>query len=681
MALKVHSNLFFRLFASLQKTATMFLIAVLIAAVAAASQPDALTTITRNGRQAEIRFFSQLSAVSNVLIQNQPYGGTVLARVVVGSTVLDGPTTIAPGSEDRTYKRVDTGSTGAASVVLEVQGTGVSPNPVVTISCPGITNGDRATYVITQTVSPPQLLTGGCTVTSGVLTGSDTCRTNTVVSQGSVNVLCNILIVDKLSEARSCNDVPVRFYTKTGTCPVTVQLSLTGKKTATEETILSVAVPTTFGTSTPLKLNRKTAVQIKTVPLFAAGTSARFIDAFVSATGDLTVDTPLETAFLNVANLAYRSTTPVGSLIPQKDNTFTIVITRDSATLTTASVVHFQQGLQSSSTLGWIEVPAGSTYTLHVFDDSVTSFDLVFGNNVAMPAIVAQSAILSGSSPALAANEMRIFRIDTNAVTTVPLSSGSSLNVLDSTKFIIWNHIGVPAKFASLSEDCCNFLDNNGVFTGNSPAGDGSVILPIARDETKLTNFQVFGGSADCKSLGSPLISTAVNLVDQTSDDQCARQGLFLAGRPVSITSASCTSSSVVGVVPMQTCTGPVTSTSTKLVSNDGQPDDINSVPVVVSIAPVRFCDCQPAPTGCPAIVDLECDEQKQVDLIAAAIASSGSSINVNTNNRATTLLNAVKGIANDIDDVADDIDDVADELEDVADDIEDVADDVGDLL
>jgi hypothetical protein len=653
-------------------------VALLIAAVA--SQPSDIATISRAGRQAEIRFISQLSNLgADFLIQNQPYGGVVVANVKVGATILD-TTTVSANSEQRTYKIVDTGASGQATVELTVSGTGVSPFSPVTVQCStGIVQGERVTFVLTQTVTPLSLVTGGCQVTTPSGAVSGTCVTTTTNTKGSVNVLCNG-IAEKLSDARSCTQVPVRFYSKTAACPVTIQLSLTGKKTATQETTLLVPVPATFGTNV-LQLDRSVALDIKGVPLFAAGTPARFISAFISEAGVLTVDPPLETAFLNVVNLAYRSTTPAGSSVAQRDNTFTIVITRGPS-LVAQAVVHFQQSVAAQTAMGWIEVPAGSPYTLHVFDDSVTSFDQVFGNTALSITAISPITGLTGSTPSdLTANEMRIFRIQDTQVTNVPLGPSTKI---DSTKFVVWNHLPVAVKLASPTADCCNFLDDTRSGNPNTLAQGGGVILPAPRDQTALTAFNVFSSSSTCQALGSPVISTSIALTDVAAASECAVQGLFIVGRQsVAFSTVSCATSSVQGVVGSQTCSNPTTSSSTRIVSLLGAPDDINEASAVVTIPAIRFCNCNVLEVPCSAEGDkvLDCKQQKQVDLLTAAIASSGSSINVNTNNRATAVLNAVKGVANDIDDVADDIDDVADELEDVADDIEDVADDVEDLL
>jgi hypothetical protein len=636
----------------------LFVSFIAAALAATATQPSQSLSTNRNGRQGTVRFAGfATQAGSNVVFGNQFYNTQSLtATWKVGSTVVD-TTTISQGAGFLSYEDIDTGNNGQATLTLTVQTA--SPQTINSGSCSGITlsQSDRETIVITSSATSPTFNSGTCSAgTSGVCTGS------TLQSNGTASFQCSV-IRDQLSDPRSCTTVPVRVYSNNPTCPVFLELEdlETGTGDEARETFLTgLTVPTNFGTdagNNPLNLDRDTNYAINDGQIFTPGTTARFLDLFISSSGVATPDAdPFETAFLNVANLAYRATAGV------KDNSFVLVITQGTNNNVVlpqsefVNVVHFVASPQNvgQALASWVEVEADSQYTLRVYDNSVTQTN-IFGTDPTGTGGTSPAALAVGTTQQLLVNDMRIFRITNDAdtstlvVNNVPLSTSTSPLVPDGkTKFIIWNNVvSKSLQLAAPDSECCHFLSDEGegvggqVFThsttGNPTIGDANTLSPAPLDGT--STFSVFGSSASCPNIGTSVTPSAtVSLTDLTSAGECSVDGVFLYARTNQVTTNSC-----IGPTPVGTsCTGSSTFnsvTSDVIVSMKGQPNDLNTVASVdfsVSIT-VPLCDCFVEPST-PSCDVCERDEFDAVNAnvnaalaaLSSAISSSESTINSN---------------------------------------------------
>jgi len=603
----------------------MIALCVLLFAAAAfaagVSQPTpALSVLTRDGRQAEIRFINKITNPGpNVNINGQ--AGNAFTSQAADVKVLLGtnPTalttfSVAQDTTQTSYTEIDTGNSGSATVTV----TFATSTPV-TITCPNAQKNDRTTYIVQQSsFTAPTSITNSGTCSAG----GASCTQVTGTNAGSISFQCTILYTDSLTTGRSCSDVPVRFFNSFTGCPLLFETAESGSgATATKTFLINRPVPTTFAQVE--QFDRKVQLQINDVDLFTPTTTARFIDATISSGGALTT-TSYSTAFINVANLAYRETTGA------RDNTFTIVVSQSSSISALSKVVHFQTNVNVGSFSGWIEVPTGSAYSVHVFDDSVINKVAVFGDNsIAVPTAPTASALASGTTPTLNVNDVRVVRITNDATTatlvvnSVPLNTASV--AFDATRHVIWNNIvSKSAKLAAPDAQCCNFVTDAGetddVFTHNL-VGDANTLSPAATSGSFSVN--VYSSSATCTNLGSPIVPATVQLTDSTGSSQCADEGVFVFGRAVTFTTPTCTATpNGMGGCNAASLSNPSTEV---IASMTGVPTDQSPAGTIFIATTVPFCDCTPPPTACTP--SLSCEEQAQVDLITAAITSSASSV------------------------------------------------------
>jgi hypothetical protein len=679
-------------------------------AMAGLSQPTPdLSVQTRDGRQAEIRFINNIknpganvniNGVSGNLFSTQ--GADVSVKLGANPTAV---TTFSVPQEtfQTTYQEIDTGNAGSASVSV----TFATATPV-TIQCPNAQKNDRTTYILAQqSFTAPSSTTSSGTCSAGMAP----CTTVTGTVPGSISFSCQVLYSDSLaSKGRSCSNVPVRFFNQKDGCPVLFETAETG----TTKTFLLRSVPTTFAVQEDF--DRKVSLQINDVNLFAVPTTARFVDASISSSGTLTTST-YSTGFLNVVNLAYREN-PAGT----QDNTFNIVVSQaNTISGQLSKVVHFQQSLSPASFAGWIEVPVGD-YFVHVFDNGDSETAIFGDNSLSSPtAPTAASLAVSAVAVGIAANDVKIVRI-TNSNSNAPLLANSlqvnavvlnnnpnGLNQPDTTRHVIWNNVlGRSLKLANPDSDCCNYLedfdDGDATFANPGSNFDTNTIVP----GTITGSFKVFDSSSVCTALGSPLVSDEVTLVDTTSSGQCADQGIFVFGRPVSVTSQVCTSTSTGST----TCSAGVSSTVTSSViaSTLGAPGDTNPTGSIDVSAIVNFCDCAVPTPDCDPVLSCEeiREQQAQIAQVSTLIAASTAAIssavsasqtslsatlanvstvladtNADVGNTNSTLLAAItarsNGLASDIASFRSRVDrkfgGLEDDVEDLADDIESVAD------
>jgi hypothetical protein len=679
-------------------------------AMAGLSQPTPdLSVQLRDGRQAEIRFINNIKNPGANVNINGVIGNPFSTQGADVSVKLSAnPTAVAAFSVPQdtfqtAYQEIDTGNAGSATVSV----TFATTTPV-TIPCPNAQKNDRTTYILAQqsfTAPSSTTSSGTCSV------GMAPCTTVTGTVPGSISFSCQILYVDSLAtKSRSCSNVPVRFFNQKDGCPVLFETAETG----TTKTFLLRSVPTTFAVQEDF--DRKVSLQINDVNLFAAPASARFVDATISPSGTLTTSS-YSTGFLNIVNLAYREN-PAGT----QDNTFNIVVSQaNTISGQLSKVVHFQQSLSPASFAGWIEVPVGS-YFVHVFDNGDSETAIFGDNSLSSPtAPSAASLAVSAVAVAIAVNDVKIVRI-TNSNSNAPLLANSlevnavvlnnnpeGLNTPDTTRHVIWNNVlGRSLKLAKPDDDCCNYLEDfddfETIFQNPGSSFDTNTIVP----GTITGSFKVFDQSSVCTSLGSPLVSDEVTLADTTSSGQCADQGIFVFGRPVSVTSQVCTSTSMGST----TCSAGVSSTvtSTVIASTLGAPTDTNPTGSIDVSATVNFCDCAVVTPACTA---LTCEEertlQQQVASVASLISASTSAVtaavtasqnalgavladtNADVGNTNSTLLAAINTrtssiptIVSDISAVRSDIRRLRNEVgdvEDAVDDVEDAVDDVQDAV
>jgi hypothetical protein len=653
------------------------LVTAVLAAVA--TQPASGLATSRFGRQASVRFAGLATAVGgNVQFQGQLYNNQpIVATWKVGTTIVK-TTTINQNDGFKSFEQLDTGNSGQATLTLTVQTA--TPQVISSGSCSGISlaQSDRETIVLTSSATAPTFGPSG-TCSAGT---SGTCTGSTLQSSGQVSFSCSV-IRDQLSSARSCSTVPVRVYSNNPACPVLLELAdlATGMGVDQRETFLTqFTVPTNFGTdasNNPMNLDRDTSFEINDTPIFAKGTTARFLDLFIDGNGAATADSnPFNTAFLNVANLAYRATAGT------RDNSFVLVITQGTDTNVVlpqsefVNVVDFVANpLNVGSALpGWVEVPAGFQYTLRVYDNSVTQQN-IFGTDPNGTGGTSPAALAVGTTASLDVNNMRIFRITNDATTNtlivnnVPLSTTTDLVPEDTTKFIIWNNVvSQSLQLAAPLNDCCNFLSDDGegvsgqVFTHNT-AGDPNALSPAPRDGS--STFQVFGAGASCPNIGVSVTPAAtVALDDNTIAGQCSVNGLFLYARTQQVTTNSCIGPTPVGT----TCTNPssfTTTTSDVIVSMKGNPTDTNQVitqDFVVTIS-VPLCDCFVEETVCTDVLGCEFQAafdgvnsdltvvRDQVNSLVGVVASVQSQVAgvdthvLNTNSTLHTVGNSNTGV------------------------------------
>ena len=110
-----------------------------------------------------------------------------------------------------------------------------------------------------------------------------------------------------------------------------------------------------------------------------------------------------------------------------------------------------------------------------------------------------------------------------------------------------------------------------------------------------------------------------------------------------------------------------------------GVPTDTTPASVVaVNInLPLWNCLVVSTPAPCP---DLSCQEQKQVDLLTAAIAAGTSAVNGQIASQTTTISGQIAPVARSVRDTLRLVKNVGNDVDDLADDIGDLADDVADL-
>jgi hypothetical protein len=722
------------------------MIAVVVLFVAAASaaitQPSPSLLTQRGGRAAEVRLVNQLTNPgANFNLLGQPFTGQgAKLETKIGSNAAVQATLSAAQGVTIGYTSIDTGNGGTASFTVVVETT--TP---VTLSCTAssISAGTRATVVLRETGrSAPSFPTSTATCPSGQ---SGTCTGSTPTSSGTVNVACEVF-VESLAASRDCKTVPVRFYNVPTDCNVPLlEVAKINPGATTEETTFLTGFTLPASPNSPLSLPRQREIKIKGSPLFAAQTKARFIDAFINPTTGALVGTPtvLNTAFLNVANLAHR----VDSVNPNNAvNQFVFVIVKGSVTeLNNANlkdVVHFQQQILPGFALtNWVEVEAvittGSQYSLLVYPQGTTDLS-IFGNiGATTPVPVPSVTPLATATATVQPNDVRVFRIangpDTTTVTanSVPFSTDSApFNepvLADNTRFFVWNNLvhnnispfSSGQSLAAPLGDCCNVLADGDTTASvnfqHNIAGGPNTLSPVVRNGNANNVFKVFNDATGkaCFDIGAPITLGTVTLNDQTSSSsECAVQGGFLFGRVVNVQSTACVSTSTgtlsgsTVTCPSVTATGsPVPPTPT-IVGLNGGASDTSATSTVSLFLNVPLCDCDVPAPSCPAV---GCDEQRvqlaQVAAIASLISSSTSAVtaavtasqnalgavladtNADVGNTNSTLLAAINTrtssiptISSDVTAIRSDIRRLRNEVGDVEDAVEDVEDAVDDV-
>jgi len=389
---------------------------------------------------------------------------------------------------------------------------------------------------------------------------------------------------------------------------------------------------------------------------------ARFTD--VIATDSLITVTQQNTAFINVLNGAFRTTSN------NINNTFTIVVSQSANSADGSKAVHIQTFSPHSAT-NWIEVNADEQYFVHVFD-STTSETLIFDT---LPPAAPLASSVAGVT--LTSNAMRIFRVGSSAtdgnanpqVTSVPLN-GNDVQVGD-TKFIIWNILfNRPVQLASPTATCCDIL------TTTPLAFNGGAVT--TRRSTSSAPFEVYdasSGAFDCRTLpSSPITNQGLTLTKQFAAPLCEVQGINLAGRFDSTnTSAVCSAGG-----------GPCFQSGSGLfqVSSTSDIDGFFSFPM-----PVRMCKCDPIEIVCPNVTCLS-DELNSIKTGIAtsqsALTSAGNTNTADLRTRIATVQSSVNGLSsstsNDADDILGEVGAVRSDVKKIRKDISSLEDDIKSL-
>jgi hypothetical protein len=591
-------------------------LALASAAQAALPQPE-ITTITRNGRQGELRIINRAVVAPTAWFFSQNGNSSLLfsnAAVKATGTIGSAPAaaigaSVAAGTASD-FVKVDTGAGGSLNVVI------VSPlNESLPICQFTVADGARTTVVVrtTLTAGTPTTRTGTCNITGGNPEISS-CSQVSVANDAKVTFTCTTLS-DTLSTARSCSDHRVRFYNFLTESCTNKRLKRTDVTVpAGTSLFLDAALPTgDTSANNAVLFNRQQAFSVDTTPL-ALDSEGRFTDVIL--TGASSVDTKtFKTGFLNMVNVAFRLTGTAPS--QNLNNTFTVVIVEGN-TLSAVNTVHIDESLTANEAAGWIEVRSGVKYTAFVFPASTTELQIFGDNSLAMPTAATASPLKSFElTNELLTNEMRIFRITSSTASVAgsgnaePDASSVPLNgtVAAGTKFVTWNQLfDRSIRLLTTNDTACRAdtasINHNGVF--------------VFTTTTTVGPFPVHSGDAKCSAL-SPLTGATISF-SNSGAAACKVQGSFVVGRTVTRNvTQTC-------IEPSTTCNAGVTGLSKITSSGDSEGFDL----VVIPAVPMCSCAAVPAAPVCEDV----CEADKFADVLSsvaatrAAVISAGATTN-----------------------------------------------------
>jgi len=594
---------------------TFAVLALASVALAQNTQPT-ISTITRNGRQGELRIINRAEAASTAWFFSQNGNSSLLftnAAVKAVASIGAAPSTTVGGTvaggSATDFVKVDTGAAGSLNVVI------VSPlNDTLPICQFTVADGSRTTVVVrtTLTAGTPTTRTGTCTIAGGSPETSS-CSQVTVANDAKITFTC-ATIADTLATSRNCNDQPVRFYNfLTETC-TNKRLKRTDVTVPTGTSLfLDAALPTGVNSAnTAVQFNRNQAFSVDTTPL-ALDSQSRFTDIVLTGTSSVDKKT-FATGFLNLVNVAFRltGTAPTQAL----NNTFVVVIVEGNA-LNAVSTVHIDESLTPNEVAGWIEVRSGVKYTAFVFAAGTTELQIFGDNSLAVPTAATATSLTSFTLAAeLATNEMRIFRVTSStasvassgnaepSVSSVPLNGNT---VAAGTKFVTWNQL-FDQSIRLLTTDDSSCTLQTGAVNHNS--------VFLFTTTTSVGPFPVHSGAAKCSAIGSPLTGSTISFT-HSGGSVCKVQGSFVVGRAVTrnVTQAC--------IEPATTCNQGVTGLSKITSGGDSEGFDL------VVIPPVSLCSCAAAPAEdeCEdvCVADKFTDVLSSVEATRAAVISAGA--------------------------------------------------------
>jgi hypothetical protein len=617
---------------------TIALLALASAALAQNAQPD-FTTLTRVGRQGEVRFVNRVAPSAQSWMITQAGNSSLLftsATFAVNGTLGSAPATVVTSSvaslTASDFIKVDTGLGRLLQVTVVSTLNTSLPICQFTVGA-----GSRTTVVIRATLTAGSVIphSGTCTFTDG--TASTSCSNNGVANNAKIEFQCST-VSDSLGTSRDCNNQPVRFYNfLTESCDKRLKRTDVIPPTGTSIFLNDELPSGVTSANSPVTFNRQQKFAFKTTDL-PLDSDSRFTDVILT---DSAIDVKkFKTGFLNLVNVAFRLTGTAPTLA--RNNTFTLVIAEGQATTISAvNVVHIDTAFTPLKVSGWIEVRADVSYTAFLYPADTTEVQIFGDNAVAMPTAGTATAITTVVLQAgmavltLAVNEMRIVRVTSSAesvagtgnavpaISTVPLG-GNNLPV--GTKFVTWNQLfDRSISLVATTDTSCTVaattINHNRVF--------------IQSTTTSVGPFSIFNSAAKCNALGSPLTATPLTALAH-SGASCKVQGLFVVGHTVARNVT-------------QTCieSGPcnVGVTGVSKITGTDNSDGID----FVTIPAVTMCSCTAAP---PAVCEDVCEADKFNDVLnsieatRAAVLSASSSSN-SLQGTIRTQLTAVQGTVN----------------------------------